>query len=184
MTDNASGSDSSAGIDVASGVLVLDDATQIIGGGSGTLTVDSGGQLEIINGTGAHTGATLDGVIVDDNSSVTNGGIDVASGVLTLTDGTQIQGGNTGTLDIVGELKIIKGTGTGSHTGATLDGLSVTDSNGIEGIDVASGVLTLNDGTVISGGTLTVDPTGQLKITKPSAATLRPGPGRRWTASR
>ena len=52
---------------------------------SGTLTVDSGGQLEITTGTGAHTGATLDGVIVDDNSSVTNGGIDVASGVLTLT---------------------------------------------------------------------------------------------------
>ena len=42
---------------------------------------------------------------MDDNSSVTNGGIDVASGVLTLTDGTQIQGGNTGTLDIVGELR-------------------------------------------------------------------------------
>ena len=106
MTDNASGSDSSAGIDVASGVLVLDDATQIIGGGSGTLTVDSGGQLEITNGTGAPTGATLDGVIVDDNSSVTNGGIDVASGVLVLDDSTQIQGGNTGTLDIVSDAQV------------------------------------------------------------------------------
>ena len=104
-------------------------------------------------------------MIVDDNSTGTGAaaGIDVASGVLTLDGNTQIQGGNTGTLNIAGgELEIT------TATGATLDGVVVTDSNASEGIDVASGVLTLTDGTQIIGngsGNLTVDPSGQLRIT-------------------
>ena len=174
VTDNATGTDSNAGIDVASGILVLDDGTQITGNGTGTLTVDSGATLEITTGTGA----TLDGVIVDDNGTGTGAaaGIDVASGVLTLDGNTQIQGGNTGTLNIAGtgELKIT------TATGATLDGVVVTDSNASEGIDVASGVLTLTDGTQIIGngsGNLTVDPSGQLRITAGTGADTATGSG-------
>src|SRR5208282_4143852 len=152
------------GIDVASGaVLTLDGGTAINGSGTGTLTVELGGQLKITTGTGA----TLDGVIVDDDGtgSGTSAGIAVASGaVLTLDGNTQIQGGGNGTLAIAstGELSI-------TSTGATLNGVVVTDSNITDGIDVASGaVLTLDGGTAINGsgtGTLTVELGGQLKIT-------------------
>ena len=86
-------------------------------------------------------------------------GIEVASGAtLTLENGTQIQGGTQGgtgltlTIDSTGELAITSG-------GATLDGMFVTDNNAITGIDVSGAALTLNDGTVISGGTMTVEST-------------------------
>src|SRR5208282_469950 len=155
------------GIDVASGaVLTLDGGTAINGSGTGTLTVELGGQLKITTGTGA----TLDGVIVDDDGtgSGTSAGIAVASGaVLTLDGNTQIQGGGNGTLAIAstGELSI-------TGTGATLDGVVVTDSNTTDGIAVVA-TLTLDDDTAINGsgtGTLTVESTGELAITAGSGA--------------
>src|SRR6202030_4059147 len=154
-------SNASDGIDVASGaILTLDGGTQIKGSGTGTLVIDSSGQLAI---TGA---ATLDGLVVDDDTTTSGilAGIYVASGVLTLDDGTQIQGGGIGTMTIAStaELSITSGSG------ATLDGVIVTDSNASDGIDVASGaILTLNDNTQIVGtgtGTLTVESTGRLVI--------------------
>ena len=164
VTDDAIGTDSSAGIDVSGAVLTLDDGTQIKGSGSGTLTIEgtSGSQLQITTATGA----TLDGVVVDDDNTGTgtNAGIYVASGVLTLDDGTQILGGGIGTLTIAstGELSITSGSG------ATLDGVIVSDLNTTTtGIDVVT-TLTLNDGTQINGGgtgTLAVESTGQLEIT-------------------
>ena len=141
--DDVSVTDSNAteGIDVTSGaILTLDGGTVISGG---TLTVDLGGVLEVTNATGA----TLDDVIVDDDGTGTgaNAGIDVASGVLTLDGGTQIQGGgpfaDRGTLTVAssGELQI-------TGTGAALDGVNVTDLNpgtSNSGIDVSGAILTL-----------------------------------------
>src|SRR6202030_3169649 len=149
-------SNASDGIDVASGaILTLDGGTQIKGSGTGTLVIDSSGQLAI---TGA---ATLDGLVVDDDTTTSGilAGIYVASGVLTLDDGTQIQGGGIGTMTIASTAELFITSGSG----ATLDGVIVTDSNATDGIDVAS-ILTLNDSTSISGGTLTVESTGQLVI--------------------
>ena len=170
--DGVSVTDSNAteGIDVTSGaILTLDGGTVISGG---TLTVDLGGVLEVTNATGA----TLDDVIVDDDGTGTgaNAGIDVASGVLTLDGGTQIQGGgpfaDRGTLTVAssGELQI-------TGTGAALDGVNVTDLNPgttNSGIDVSGAILTLNDSTSISGGTLTIESTAgsELQITAGTGA--------------
>ena len=144
---------------MASGaVLTLDGGTQIWGGpatgtGPGTLTVESSGQLAI---TG--NGATLDGVLVTDDNTSAHAGIDVASGgILTLNDGTQINGNGTGTLTVEssGELQITAGNGNDGATpgGATLNGVIVTDNNTTAaGIYVASGAtLTLDNGTTITG---------------------------------
>ena len=71
------------------------------------------------------SGATLDNVVVDDDTtSFSPPGIDVASGAaLTLDAGTQIWGGGNGTLTIEagGQLSIT------TASGATLDGLLVHD---------------------------------------------------------
>src|ERR1017187_1865976 len=116
--------------------LALKDNTQIRGGGSGTLTIESGGQLSVTTATGA----TLDGVIVTDtNAGGTNPGIDVVT-TLTLNDGTQILGGGTGTMTIEsgGELLIAAGSGqdVAALRGATLDGVIVTDNSGFLAGDV------------------------------------------------
>ena len=176
------------GIDVASGaMLTLDGGTAILGGGtgsdtydgdgdagSGTLTVETGGEITV-NGSGA----TLDGVQVSDLD--TGVGIDVVT-TLTLNDGTAIGGGGNLTVGSAGHLDITAGTSADGATagGATLDGIVVTDSNITgDGIDVASGaMLTLDGGTAINGGgsgTLTVESTGEVQIT---------GSGAGWTASR
>ncbi len=161
------------GIDVASGgLLTLQDGTSISGSGTGTLAVEVGAQLLITT----PSGATLNGIIVDDDGTGSGtgaggAGIYVASGVLTLDGGTQIQGGgpfaDRGTLTITssGELQII-------GAGAALDGVNVTDSNTSDGIDVSGAILTLNDSTSISGGTLTVESTtgSELQITAGTGA--------------
>ena len=111
----------------------------------------------------------------DDTTSFSPPGIDVASGAaLTLDAGTQIWGGGNGTLTIEagGQLSIT------TASGATLDGLLVHDDSTTDGIDVASGaVLTLNDGTVVSGGTLTVENTGELLIAVGSGRDAATGRG-------
>ena len=192
ISPTAPGIDPTApGIDVSSGALTLDDGTKIIGGGPGpdlgTLAVESGGQLLITTASGA----TLDGMLVDDdNTNTSTPGIDVASGaVLTLDDGTQIWGGGpldesggNGTLTIEsgGELSIT------STNGATLDGLLVLDkttATATPGIDVASGAkLELNDGTVISGGilsggTVVSGTLGTLNLESGSTLLIDPGSG-------
>ena len=84
--------------------------------------------------------------------------------MLTLDDGTQIQGGSTGgtsagtlTIESTAELLVTSGS---TSLGAGLDGMFVTDTNASKGIDVSGAALTLSDGTVISGGTMTVESTG------------------------
>ena len=152
-------SNASDGIDVTTSgaVLTLDGGTQINGGGTGTLTVESAGAVDV---TGA---ATLDGVIVTDSNATDGIGV---TGTLTLDGGTQINGGGTGTLTV-------ESAGAVDVTGAaTLDGVIVTDSNATDGIDV-TGALTLDGGTQINGGgtgTLTVESAGAVDVT--GAATL------------
>ena len=100
-------------------MLTLDGGTALNGSGSGTLTIasTSGSQLKITNTDGS--GATLNGVVVDDDNtgSGVNAGIYVASGVLTLKGNSQIQAGGAtaGTLTISssGEL-VVRGAATGS----------------------------------------------------------------------
>src|SRR5262249_56673946 len=114
-------------------------------------------------------GATLDGVIVTDNSAFLAGdvgGIEVAGAVLTLKDGTRINGGGTGTMAIESAGAQLLVTSIG---GAILDNLIVDDdiSGPAVGIDVVS-TLTLQDGTQIRGGadhgTMTIESGGQLAV--------------------
>ncbi len=141
-------------LNASGAILTLDDNTSIVGGGTGTLTISSTGELDIETGNnGFGSGAALDGVNVTDN-----GVIDVdlhASGAIpTLDDNTSIVGGGSGTLTIsaTGELDIETGN-KGSGSGATLDGVKVTD-NGVIDVDLhASGaILTLDDNTSIVAG--------------------------------
>ena len=152
-------------IDVLAGAtLTLDGGTHITGAGTGQLSIESGGELVVTS----VSGAILDGVIVDDDGTTASPpGIDVV-GTLTLDDGTQIWGGGNGTLTVEsgGELKIT------SAAGATLDGLLVADTNTgavLPGIDVVT-TLTLNDGTTITGGTLTLESGANLVITAGSGS--------------
>ena len=175
------------GIDVASGaVLTLQDSTSISGGGSGTLAVEFGAQLFITT----PSGVTLNGIIIDDDGTGSGAGaggagIYVSGAVLTLKGGTQIEGGAaaSGTLQIdsTGELKV-----TGA---ATLDSVTVTDGNdnlggSVPGIDVSGAVLTLDDETLISGGTLTVESTSGSELSSlpgwAARAMAPPRVERRW----
>src|SRR5262249_35245366 len=171
VDDDGIGAGSAAGIEVSAGILTLNSATQIQGGGSGTVNIDATGQLVIATG-----GATLDGVKLTDNNISTGAaaGIDVSGG-LTLDGNTQIIGGGSGTITIAasGELVITSGgnvDGVTSGTGATLDGVKLTNLNatttdGSAGIEVSGGAtLTLDDATTITSGTLAVESTAQLLI--------------------
>jgi len=129
----------------------------------GQMTVQSGGEVVIV------ASATLDGVTVTDNSGfLANdvGGIEVSGAVLTLKDGTRINGSGTGTMTIESSGAQLLITSIG---GAILDNLIVDDdiSGPAVGIDVVS-TLTLQDGTQIRGGadhgTMTIEPGGQLAI--------------------
>jgi hypothetical protein len=157
--------------DVASGAtLTLDDGTTISGDGIGTLTINAGNTLDIeVGSNGPGTGATLDGISVTDNGALDIGEVN-SGAVLTLDDGTTISGGGTGTLTINSgnTLDIEAGNNAEGPFGATLDGVSVTDSGALDIGDVTSGAtLTLDDGTTIMGGgisTLTINSGNTLDI--------------------
>src|SRR5262249_49935643 len=120
-------------------------------------------------------GATLTGVTVTDNNTSTGGGIDVASGVLTLNGGTDIIGGGTGTLVIDAGRQVAVTSGGGPFLGLLCGGETIASGTSA-GIDVASGsTLTLKDNTQIQGGgtgTLNIEGTGLLSITMAAGATL------------
>jgi hypothetical protein len=158
-------------------ILALDDGTIISGG---PLTIGTSGALDIQTGSEGHTSpadATLDGV------AVANGGnIEVltASGtVLALDDGTTITGGSLtidfASADYHGTVDVEAGP-NGPVYGATLDGVSVTDSGALDIGDVTSGaILTLDDGTTVTGGgtgTLTIGSSGTLEIVNNGANTI------------
>jgi len=160
--------------DVTSGaILTLDDGTTVTGGGTGTLTINAGNTLDIEagpNSTSLVNGGTLDGVAVTDNGALDIG--DVTSGaILTLDDGTTVTGGGSGTLTINAgnTLDIEAGpNASGLVNGATLDGVSVTDSGTLQvdgSILIPTAILMLDDGTTISGGgKLSIGGHGELDI--------------------
>ena len=130
-------------------VLTLDDGTTVIG--PGTLTINFGNTLDIEKGANdGINGATLAGINVQDN-----GAIDIGDGapgaVLTLNDGTQINGGGTAALTInAGSTLEVNDSGGG---GATLDDVHVTDNGALNIDDVTSGaILTLQDDATVTGG--------------------------------
>ena len=159
----------------AGAALTLDDGTTISGGNM-TVGNSGSGMLDIESGASG-PGATLDGVFVTNNGLIE---VDMAGAgaVLTLDDGTTISGGNM-TVEASGVLDIEFGGASGGH-GATLDGVFVTNSGQIE-VDTAGfgAVLTLDDGTTISGGNMTVEASGVLESSTaaPRVATARPSTG-------
>ena len=173
LNDMVNNSGTTDGIITVDGGQFNLSGTDTISGGQ--LNVDNGGQLTIA--TSALV--TFDNVLVDDNTTTSSPpGIDVASGaILTLQNGSEIDGGRianaAGTLTIEddGELRI-------AGTGATLDGLLITDNDisSANGIDVVS-TLTLSDGTQISGGTLTIESGALLQVTAGSGADLATASG-------
>jgi len=136
---------------------------------TGTDTI-SGGQLTVDSGElviAAAASATLTGVTVDDDTT-SSPGIDV-SGTLVLDGGTIIEGGGTGNLGNARGTLTVEAGGTldveDAATGATLDAVNVTNNNLIEVGVSSTATLTLDDGTSISGGTVTLGSTGELLIT-------------------
>jgi hypothetical protein len=146
-------------------ILTLDDGTKITGTATGTLTIAAGDTVDVEHGSGGgpNHGAVFDGLTVNDNGGALDIGDVISGAILTLEDGTAINGGGTGTLTInaYNTLDVEKGANDGIN-GATLDGLHVTDNGALDVGDApsASGaVLTLDDGTTVTGGG-----TGQLTI--------------------
>ena len=118
-----------------------------------TLTINAASTLDVETGSGElYPGATLDGVTVTNDGGIVIGAT-TGGASLALVDGTTITGG-TLTIGSAAELDIETGA---NGPGATLDGVNVTDSGAIDIDLLASGaILTLDDNTTISGGTLTV----------------------------
>jgi hypothetical protein len=142
--------------------LILENGTSVTGGGTGTMTINTGNTLEVENGIDGSGGATLDGLTITDNGAINIVDVFGSGATLTLDDGTTIAGGGLGTLtiDLHSTLDVENGNNGGG--GATLDGVEVTDSGAIVVVDTVSGAtLTLDDGTTITGGgtisALTVD---------------------------
>ena len=133
-------------------ILTLDDGTTVTGGGTGTLTINFGNTLAVEKGTNdCHNGATLDGVIVQDNGTIDIG--HAATGaILTLDDGTTMNGGGSAALTIhAGSTLDVENGPNGG--GATLDDVHITDCGAFDIGDVASGaILTLQDDATIAGG--------------------------------
>ena len=142
--------------------LNLNDGTSITGG---ALTMASTASIDVEVGSNNNQG-DFDGQSYDallDNVTVTGGGtiqVDLSDdgAVLDLADGTSITGGtlNVGT----GEVYVQ----SGFNGGVTLGHVTVTMDNGGE-IEIGSpqsqgSALVLEDGTTITGGTLTLDNTG------------------------
>jgi hypothetical protein len=145
---------------VAAAMLLLEDGASIT---SGALSLSSGSTLDIEHGPGG-PGATLDGVAVTGTDANTGtdptspaSTIEVGLGVtLTLDDGTKITGGML-TIGTGSTVEIAAGS---TDISATLDGVSVTNSGAIlignVTVPAQDPTLTLDDGTAVTGGTLSI----------------------------
>jgi VCBS repeat-containing protein len=162
-------------LEVGGGTLTLNDATIdtgiVFNDPGGTIDLSGGAVLEStwlynfsqINVSG--TGNALDGEIVSNGEA---GAIEIM-GVLTLDLGTVITGGtltNTGSVFVE------------SSTGSTLDGVAVDNSFGAIEVDTVIGdgppttTLTLDGGTTIANGTLTIGIVGILDVSTNLGAAL------------
>ena len=159
----------------ASSIIQIDtgDTLQLQGGASvtgGRLVNDGTLQIETTSG------ATLDGVTVSGGGAINVDGTanDTGPGsppaptpaTLTLVDGTSITGG-TLTNGSVGTLDIEKGL-TALAMGApdaTLDNVTIVGGGAIEVSETTAGaILTLADGTTVTGGTLDIATGGEVYI--------------------
>ena len=147
-----------------SSILTVDDGTSITGG---TMTIGSTGELDVEKGASG-PGATLDGVDVTVNSS---GSIEIDAlgttpATLTLDGGTSITGGTltfgnaSDTIDVE------------DASGATLDNVDVSGGGAIEVGQTNTATLTLDGGTTITAGTLTISAGSALDVQSPGGATL------------
>ena len=122
------------------GTLVLDTAPAI---NSGTIEVMGGATLQLddsVDNTGGTISASgsSSSLTLDEGMTLTNGALTVGSGATLFVEGA----------------------------GATLDGVTVTNS-GIINVDlhtITTTPLILDDGTTITGGTLSVGPAGEVEI--------------------
>ncbi|WP_213737477.1 autotransporter-associated beta strand repeat-containing protein [Bradyrhizobium sp. dw_411] len=146
--------------------LTLDDGATITG--SGKLTVDRGATLDVEKGsTGPDFGAVLGGLDVIDNGAIDVGG-DHSGAVLTISGGTDITGGGSGTLSINhgSTLDVLKS--------ATLDGVLVTVDGALDVENNIATVLTLDDGTTIDGnGKLTIESGSTLDVERGTGSAHR-----------
>jgi fibronectin-binding autotransporter adhesin len=140
----------------------------------GTVTIDGTLELEghgiLKDGTLANHGdvkvSGSDNAL--DHETVTNtsaAAIDV-TGELTLDDGTKITGGHLNNSGIVH---------VETAAGAVLDGVTVDNASGTIAVDTADSPpakLTLEDGTTITSGTLSIGAAGTLEVSSESGATL------------
>jgi hypothetical protein len=154
-----------AEIDIQDGaILTLDDDTTIFGG---TLTIENGGKLVIESGKGA----TLDGVTVENFGKIL---VDEPGSIvpLVLTDDTTVTGGKLA----IGSDGLVHIEGTG----ATFDGVAVhmDEGGGIEvgrhgeGESASGTILTLEDGTSVTGGKISVGASATLDIESAAGATF------------
>ncbi|MGB6237282.1 MAG: FecR domain-containing protein, partial [Bradyrhizobium sp.] len=139
--------------------LLLDDGTTIT---NGNLTIAGGSTLDVETATSG-PGATLDGVTVSGTSGDNPSFIEVGTlgaATLLLDDGTTITNGN---LNIIGASTLDIEAGT-TGPGATLDAVTVHGTNAIDMIAASTievgnsgaATLTLDDGTTITNGDLTI----------------------------
>jgi FecR protein len=187
--DQSTVSNTSTGtIEVSGGTLnVLVDVAN-----SGLLTVDPNGTL-MLNGAGIIGGTVTNHGIVDfigaavlKNGALGNSGQVNVSGNSNALDGETVS--NLGTINVNGVLTLDLGTSiTGGiltnsgifkieASGATLDGVSVENSSGIIQVDdflsPDASTLVLDNGTTITGGTVTIGPVGTLEVVTALGATL------------
>jgi len=193
VTNTIAGPVTDSGIIAVESNLTVDGATITDTGGDAGLTVGSGDTLTLQDGavvsggtlTNAGTvdvektaGAALDGVTVTNTGGTIQ--VDEATSVSTvpllLDDGTTI---TNGTLSI-GGVGVVDVEAGGNGLGATLDGVTVNGT--ASGVDIpgslievgltSKATLTLDDGTTITDGSLTIGATGVLDV---EAGTTGPG---------
>jgi hypothetical protein len=141
------------GIDGAA-TLTLDNGTVVNGGGTGTLTIGLGSTLEIAAGSD-DVGATLDGVSVTNLGAIQVGAITTDDPTLTLDDGTTISGG-TLAIESGDTLDIEVGNNGTYGFDAKLHDVAVTNNGAIDVGTTSGAILVLDDGTKVTGGTLTI----------------------------
>ncbi len=127
------------------------------------INLDSPAALDGTNVTGINRADTVVGYFTDTNNDDNTDGFTLqAPTTLVLSNGSALNSGSTLTIDPASVLVVEAHPGSGSNT---LDGVSVTNNGGIDVDPTTSGaVLTLDDGTTITGGTLQIGGEGALDV--------------------
>ena len=146
-------------------IFTFEHGTTVTGG---TMSIGNYGTLDIEFGISGHPAATLDGVSVNSSEIGTIKVGTMSTATLLLDDGATITHGSLtigqhGTLDAE-----IGPNGPGGINGgpdATLDGVNVTNNHAIDIGETSSGVtFTFDDGTQVTGGTLSIGSNSTLQI--------------------